>query len=47
MVEEDVERDVVPGVVGCGEGAEAAADWGRAVVGEELDEEGEAARVRG
>lgn len=46
VVEEDVERDAVPIVVSCGERAEAAAKRGRPVVGEELDEEGEAAGIR-
>lgn len=46
VVDEDVERHAVPGVVRRGERAEAAAERPRAVVGEDLDEEGEAARVR-
>ena len=45
VVEEDVERDAVPVIVSGGEGAEAAAKRGRPVVGEELDEEGEAAGI--
>lgn len=42
-----MERDAVAAVVGGGEGAEAAAKRSRAVVGEELDVEGEAAGVGG
>jgi hypothetical protein len=42
VVEEDVECDAVTAVVGRGKGAEATAERGRAVVGEDLDEEGEA-----
>lgn len=47
VVKEDVQRDAVAGVVGGRKGAEAAEERGGAVVGEEFDEEGEVARVRG
>lgn len=45
VVDEDVEVGAVPEVVRGGERAEAAAEGGEAVEGEELDREGEA-RVR-
>lgn len=42
VIDEDVEVDAIAGVVCGGEGAQAAAEGGDAVVGEDLDDEGEA-----
>lgn len=47
MVEENVQRDAVTFVVGGREGTEAAEERSGAVVGEEFDEEGEPAGIRG